>query len=425
MKARNCLILLTVGLLSVVMPNRVGAQTFTVLHTFHSGDGPQVPSGQLTLDTEGNLYGVAGGGTGTCGAEQCGTVFRMNKSGTLTGVYSFPGADGQGPKGEAPIAGLLRDSAGSLFGVTLYGGSTLGQNGACSIGCGVVFKLDKTGKETFHKFIGIPQSGGYNPEALLIEDPAGNIYGTTLWGGIACGVVFKMNQSGQETVLYTFQCGADGWDPYVGVIRDSAGNLYGTTGYGSTLGCFQTHGCGVVYKVDPSGAETVLYDFEWGTTGAFPSSALIQDSAGNLYGETSKGGNEQVYGCDGYEGCGVVYELSPDGNYTVLYAFNETDGFEPGGGLVRDAAGNLYGTTYFGGTYRNCNGDDCGVVFKLDTAGNETVLHSFTGGSDGALPAWGLVMDASGNLYGTTQSGGDEQCQPTYGGCGVVFKITP
>jgi uncharacterized repeat protein (TIGR03803 family) len=122
-----------------------------------------------------------------------------------------------------------------------------------------------------------------------------------------------------------------------------------------------------------------------------------------------------------------VYELSPDGTYTVLYAFNETDGFEPSGGLVRDAHGNLYGTTFEGGEKgSNCNGVSCGVVFKLDTTGKETVLHAFTGGTDGAFPGGGLVMDGAGNLYGTTEQGGDFNCAfNAIKGCGVVFKITP
>jgi uncharacterized repeat protein (TIGR03803 family) len=184
-----------------------------------------------------------------------------------------------------------------------------------------------------------------------------------------------------------------------------------------------------VYKLNPNGQETVLYAFGWGTDGAFPSSGVIQDSAGNLYGEASLGGNEQIYDCDGYEGCGVIYELLPNANgswaETVLYAFNETDGEEPAGGLVRDATGNFYGTTFFGGEQgSNCNGT-CGIVFKLDPAGNETVLHTFTGGSDGAFPAGGLVMDGAGNLYGTTEQGGDFNCAfNQIKGCGVVFKIS-
>jgi len=171
-------------------------------------------------------------------------------------------------------------------------------------------------------------------------------------------------------------------------------------------------GQGTVFELDTTGKETVLYSFTGGADGGRPGSVLIADSEGNLYGTTEGGGK----GCG--TGCGVVFELSPQGKSwaeNVLYTFcslsNCADGEEPvRGPLVRDAAGNLYGTTYFGGAHHNCNENSCGVVFKLDTAGKETVLHSFTGGADGAEPAAGLIMDNAGNLYGTTELGGDAQC---------------
>jgi uncharacterized repeat protein (TIGR03803 family) len=420
-------IFVTILLVSAFLP----AQTFSVLHAFHTSDGLYAAGGQLVLDAEGNIYGIAGGGKGICFTNSpCGAVFKMNKSGKLLGFHSFDGPDGNGPAG-----GLLRDAGGNGFGVTEEGGV---DTKACSDNvsriCGVVYKVSPTGKETvLHKFTNTPD--GWSPESLLVEDSAGNLYGTTLWGGanVAYGIVFKLDQAGNETILYNFTGQADGGNPYAGVILDSSGNLYGTTGYGGNTGCGSQpgQGCGAVYKLSPSGQETVLYAFGWGTDGAFPSSGLIQDSAGNLYGEAGKGGNEQVYDCDGYEGCGVVYELSPNGkggwSDTVLYAFNYTDGFEPGGGLVRDAAGNLYGVTIEGGENGfNCNSTTCGIVFKLDTSGNETVLHEFTGGTDGAWPDGGLAIDAAGSLYGTTQDGGDLNCKYNgVAGCGVVFKITP
>jgi uncharacterized repeat protein (TIGR03803 family) len=172
----------------------------------------------------------------------------------------------------------------------------------------------------------------------------------------------------------------------------------------------------------------VLHNF-CGGDGAYPESALTWDDAGNLYGTTAEGGSSDV--CDG--GCGAVFELSPGsgGSWTekVLYSFCSVSGCADGenplfGRLVRDAAGNLYGTTVFGGSHRNCNGDACGVVFKLDLSGKETVLHSFTGGVDGASPASGLAIDAAGNLYGTARAGGDTKCDPPYR-CGTVFEITP
>ena len=172
----------------------------------------------------------------------------------------------------------------------------------------------------------------------------------------------------------------------------------------------------------------MLHNF-CGGDGAYPSSVLIWDNAGSLYGTTQEGGSSDV--CDG--GCGAVFELSPGsgGNWTekVLYSFCSVsgcaDGLDPlSGPLARDAAGNLYGTTIFGGSHRNCNGDACGVVFKLDPRGNETVLHSFTGGPDGALPWAGLMIDSAGVLYGTADEGGDVKCNPPHG-CGVLFEIAP
>jgi uncharacterized repeat protein (TIGR03803 family) len=170
-----------------------------------------------------------------------------------------------------------------------------------------------------------------------------------------------------ETVLHSFT-GSDGAFPLAGLIADSAGNLYGTTVSGGTGGCSQGAGCGVVFKVSPSGTETVLYSFTGGSDGAFPEAGLIADRAGNLYGTTNRGGGS---------GGGVVFKLSSSGTETVLYSFTGgSDGRNPQAGLIADSAGNLYGTTEGGGSGN-------GVVFKLSLGGTETVLHSFTG-SDGA-----------------------------------------
>ncbi len=397
------------------------AQKFKVLHTFHGspadGDGPL---GALIRDSAGNFYGTtAQGGTGKCNGG-CGTAFKLDENGKLVWLHSFSGKNGQ-----YPYAGLLRDSAGNLYGTTVEGGTRC--YGMGFPGCGTVFKLNKTGKETLlYSFAGIPDA--YFPEALLVGDAAGDLYGTTYSGGTSdnAGTVFKVDRKGNETVLYSFcslsNC-ADGNTPYPSVIRDSAGDLYGVTGAGGA------YGAGVVYELDSADRETVLYNFTGGSDGGGPDSVLVADPSGNLYGTTTGGGNGE---CGG-SGCGVVFELSPhsDGSWTesVLYVFcslsNCTDGEEPiAGPLVRDAAGNLYGTTYFGGSYRNCNGDGCGVVFKVDINGKETVLHSFTGGKDGANPWAGLTMDSADILYGVAGEGGDTKCYAPHG-CGVVFKITP
>jgi uncharacterized repeat protein (TIGR03803 family) len=284
-----------------------------------------------------------------------------------------------------------------------------------------VFKLDSnTGKEAvLHKFTGTPD--GWYPTALLVEDAAGNLYGTSDVGGDnGLGAVVKIDTSGKETVLYSFAGGSDGCDPYPGVILDSAGNLYGVTSDGGAGFC--NSGYGVVFEVDTSGSETVLYTFDGGSDGANPGSVLRFDPKGNLYGTTQNGGSDQCGGT----GCGTVFELSPQSGggwaETVLYAFCSlsscADGERPlTGPLVLDASGNLYGTTYFGGASGN------GTVFELSLSRKETVLHNFTGGSDGGSPWAGLTMDDSGNFYGTAEVGGTA-CYTRYT-CGTVFEISP
>jgi uncharacterized repeat protein (TIGR03803 family) len=418
----TCAIFITLLLVSVITVQPAQARKFKVLHTFHGPNG-YGPGGVLVRDAAGNLFGTTeAGGTGKCGTSGCGTAFKLNSYGKQVWLYSF-----DGPNGSSPSAGLLRNAAGSLFGTTVEGGkSTKVCGGIQASGCGVVFNLDKMGKEAvLHKFTGNPD--GYFPEALLVEDSAGNLYGTTVAGGVhGSGTVFKIDKTGKETVLHNFAGKPDGALPYPGVIRDAAGNLYGVTSDGGT-GTACDFGCGTVFEVDTTGKETILHDFDRGADGADPDSVLLFDSQGNLYGTTAAGGNGECGGT----GCGTVFELSPQpgGSWkeTVLYAFCSlsgcADGEAPGTGpLVRDAHGNLYGTTYFGGAHRNCNGDACGVVFRLDTSGKETVLYSFTGGAGGAFPLAGLVMDATGALYGTTQGGGDPSC---IDGCGTVFKIIP
>ena len=395
------------------------AQTYTVLHTFKGAptDG-EAPFGVLNRDSTGNLYGASvEGGSGKCNTHGCGAAFMLNKTGSEVWLHSFGGKNGEYPSG-----GLFRDSAGNLYGTTEDGGTNC--YGMGFPGCGTVFKLNKVGSESqYYSFAGTPN--GYSPSSLLVES-SGNLYGTALGGTDGLGVVFSINRTGNETVLHSFTGSSDGCSPAQGVIPDAAGNLYGVTFSGGSGFC--NSGYGTVYKLDTNGVLIVLHTFA-GSDGGNPNSRLIFDAQGNLYGTTANGGNAECGGT----GCGTVFELSPqpDGNWsqTVLYDFCSlpgcADGQEPEvGPLAVDSAGNIYGTTYFGGAYRNCNGDACGVVFKLDTTRKETVLHSFTGGADGAFPTAGLAIDNSGNLYGTAEEGGDTTCYPPYG-CGTVFELTP
>ena len=444
--------------------------TESVLYNFCSQggvyctDGIQ-PSAGLIEDGSGNLYGTTKGGGSTngsdCNTGSCGygTVFKLTPSGsgyTKTVLYNFC-SQTNCTDGANPYAGVIEDTSGNFFGTTYNGGAN---------GGGTVFKLTPSGnrytESVLYNFCSQSQGSaactdGVNPYAGLIEDASGNLYGTTNLGGTgltlvngvyAYGTVFMLAPSGggyNYTVLYNFCppsstafC-TDGAAPNATLIEDASGNLYGTTVLGGTGApdCVGTP-CGTVFKLSPNGSgytETVLYSFcsQGGTNctdGSYPYGAgLIEDASGNLYGTTSAGG---VNSCD-TPGCGTVFELSPSGNgytETVLHSFDYTDGASPDAGLIEDASGNLYGTTSNGGTGLSwlCAGCASGTVFKLSPNGNgytETVLYSFCsqGGSnctDGAVPMAGVIQDASGNLYGTTEFGGANGID-----WGSVFKLSP
>ena len=386
---------------------KVGAAGYyAVLHRFTGGAGGSSPNA-VTLDAAGNLYGTTfSGGTGKCDYQTCGVVYKLDSAGNYTVLYSFTG----GADGANPAGGVIRDSAGNLYGTTAYGGACDRQ----TTGCGVVYKVDPSGQETvLYRFTGGADGG--LPFTGVTGDSAGNLYGTTSGGGTlsacegyGCGLVYKLDAAGNYTVLYSFTGGADGSNPDAGVILDSAGNLYGTTGGGGT------GGGGVVYKLDATGQETVLFSFPGSPAGGYsPQAGVVEDSAGNLYGTTSAGG---MGSCDDGLGCGVLYKLDSAGHYTLLHSFTSgADGGNPNGGVIRDSAGNLYGTTQGGGTVPT-GGVGEGVVYKLDAAGNYTVLYTFTGGADGGGPFAGVFRDSAGNLYGTTRGGGT-------GLWGVVYKL--
>jgi len=280
--------------------------------------------------------------------------------------------------------------------------------------------------------IDAPCSDGARPQSSLIADKSGNLYGTTYEGGrYAGGTVFKVAPDGTETVLYAFcaqaNC-ADGSHPWTGALyMDKHGNLYGTTRNGGSSG----QNTGVVFKLAPDGTETVLYNFcsQGGdncTDGADPVAGVIADKMGNLYGTTTTGGPAMVNGS--YTQGGEVYKLAPDGTLTVLWGFCPTygcpDGFNPGdGNLLMDKSGNLYGTTVFGGRGAVENG---GTLYEV-SGGSETVLYSFCnqqGCADGTEPYGGVVMDKNGNLYGTTTLGGAYFHQSSTGG-GTAYMWSP
>jgi len=351
----------------------------------------------------------------------------LSQAQTETVIYSFPGEHGPGEPG----AGLVFDAAGNLYGTTVLGGSH---------NFGTLYELSPISgggwqETTIHSFTG-GNDGGL-PNSPLIIDGSGNLYGTTQVGGTKQqGTVFEFSPIAgggyQETVLHSFAGEDDGGGPSAGVIFDSAGNLYGTT---SDDGA---HGAGTVFELSPQtgGAWklTTLVPFTGNEEGGVPYAGMVFDAAGNLYGTALNGGNSIDCPARNENGCGVVFELSPSigGGWRerVIHSFKGPDGALPYGGVVLDSSGNLYGTTYEGGA-GSCSpvgGSGCGVVFKLSAGHNwhEAVIHSFTGGADGAAPIGGLTLDASGNVYGTTEIGGDTTysgCSPN--GCGVVFELIP
>ena len=320
--------------------------------------------------------------------------------------------------GSDPDAGLIFDSLGNLYGTTVSGGSS---------GNGMAFELSPNSDGTWTETVLYSFQGSPDPSSVragLLFDSSGNLYGTSWAGGVYNeGTVYELSPSPgggwTESVLYSFTGSGDGAGPVGGLVFDAAGNLYGTTTWAN------------VFELIPNGdgtwTEAVIFSFD-GSDGAYPDhSNLIFDAAGNLYGVTAQGGEGD---CSIWtSGCGVVFELTPNGdgtwNETVLHLFSGgNDGANPEATLIFDASGNLYGTTMNGGAY----GD--GVVYKLMPKANgkwkEQVLHAFKGGTDGAHSWSGLVFDANGNLYGTTVDGGAGQCNGDGGtGCGTVYELSP
>ncbi len=388
------------------------AQTFTTLYSFTGNPDGAGPFQANLLDLNGTLYGT----TSLGGTYHLGTLFRRNSQGKETVLYTFTG----GADGAYPNTGLVQDKNGKLYGTTQNGGDLSCLDfGKMFPGCGTVFQLDTNGVLTvLHAFTG--GTDGAGPQGL-ITDSSGNLYGTTFYGGdlgcpsgIGCGVVYSMDTSGNETVLYNFSGGTDGWLPNTFLTRDRAGNLYGVTVNGGNSADCAGNGCGVVFKLDVRLQETPVYTFTGGADGAAPNGALLRDAKGNLYGTTFAGGDLSCSNASTV-GCGVAFLVTPGGQEKVLHTFTGPDGANPTMGFVADTKGNGYSTTQYGGT------SNMGTVFEVTSQGVERVLHNFTGGADGGLPESGLIIN-KGSLYGTTYQGGDLSCNPP-NGCGTLFKV--
>jgi len=371
-----------------VLPSSAQIYRETVLHSFACNPDGEQPLAGLIRDDNGYLYGTTYFG----GSYDQGTIFRISPRENEVVLHSFSQREGIYPR-----AGLVRDPQGSLYGTTYTGG-----------GAGTVFRLNTKGTFTVvHSFMDSPD--GATPYDRLFRDSQGNLFGTTVAGGSQCcnGVVFKINAAGRESVLHSFNGGSDGLQPVGDLVADESGTLYGTTYSGGSSNL------GVVFKLDSAGNETILHTFSGQPDGSHPQAGLLRDDAGNLYGTTWDGGTGHCN--NGFApGCGVIFRINSAGDYTRLHDFGPFAGGQfPSSGLIQDASGYLYGTTSGGGA------GHLGVVYRLSSAGEETVLHSFTGGKDGASPYNDyLLLDEAGNLYGTTQFGGDQNK-------GTIFELTP
>lgn len=389
------------------------AQSFRVIHNFQGRPDGATPYGTLAIDGAGNLYGTTYGG----GDSGNGIVYQLTPQGSnwaFQTLYSFQG----GGDGALPVSGVTVGPDGSLYGTTNFGGS--GGDEQCGIwGCGTVFAIIPSGgswqESVIHRFGGWD---GAHPTGVLTLDQAGNVYGTAPYGGAYAGVVFELSSSGSgwtEKLLASFGDARNtqpqpGGLPDSGVIFDRQGNLYGVTPSDSNTDC------GTVFMLTHSGSSwtrTVLHDFNTQGQGCDPQGGLIFDQQGNLYGTTML--------ISRYGGLGTAFQLVPSSGSWTMNTIWTSEGYFEGGGagptasMVMDAAGNLYGTSYAGGDYGR------GAVFKLTPSSGGwiyTALHNFTGGSDGDLIQAGLVFDANGNLYGAASYGGQY-------GAGTVFEITP
>jgi uncharacterized repeat protein (TIGR03803 family) len=399
---RVCLVSVTVGCLLAISH----AATYERIYSFAGGLDGSDPSSTLTFDSGGNAYGTTAAG----GDFGLGTVFMVTPSRQEQVLYSFTG----GGDGSDPHGGVILDAAGNLYGTTVAGGVGL----CAGDGCGVVFELTPSGGTwnltTLYAFTGL--NDGFGPGSPLIFDSAGNLYGTAPDGGAhSYGVVFELSptKSGwKQKVIHAFTGKNDGAVGSLGsLLLDTAGNLYGTAEIGGPAGA------GAVYELSPRGhgswKTTVLYDFKGVPDAASPYGGLILDATGNLYGTTYFGGEY---------GMGAVFQLShgPGGAWqeNVLYSFQGgADGSFPTATLVFDASATLYGTTSTGGR-PSC---DCGAAFSMKLSHGqwkERILHRFGRGRDGSSPTYGLTFDRIGNLWGTTPVGGTA-------GQGMVFQLIP
>jgi uncharacterized repeat protein (TIGR03803 family) len=408
---RACGIFLLWATAAVALP----AQTYTVLHSSCSltscndGAGPNA----LLQATNGDLYGTAyGGGVGFLGS---GTVFRITLGGVLTPLFRFGEVDGANP-----VAPLIQASDGEFYGTTYKGGNR---------GFGTAFKIrpDGTGSDLYLFCLVEGCPDGSSPADALLQASDGNFYGTATSGGPEglYGTVFKITPDGTLTTLHNFGGPYDGANPESALIEATDGDFYGTTPEGGA------YSVGTVYRITPGGALTILHSFNI-VHGDHPSAAVIQALDGDFYGTTSAGGKD---------GGGTAFKITRSGAFQLLYNFCTqggpqcTDGGNPSG-LIQATDGNFYGTTFTLGA------NNYGTIFQLTPDGTLTTLYAFCSQSnctDGKNPTAALIQDTNGIFYGATPAGGTYdsgaifslsvglgpfvKTQPTYGNVGSSIQI--
>jgi uncharacterized repeat protein (TIGR03803 family) len=378
--------LLSLGLGFAPATPALAGYTLTTLVTFNGNTGTGTSPGSLVADSGGNLFGIAGGVGGTF-------IFELPKGSTSINTVATIGSFSN------PY--LTIDTSGNLFGTTDFGGGA---------GDGTIFEVPK-GSSSAITLASFASSTGYAPKAALLMDASGNLYGTTSNGGSKNeGTVFELPKgSSNITVLANCSLGEGTVQtPYSSLIADTAGNLYGTSYYGGH------NSNGTIFEL-PKGSNTfTILTVLGGLIGANPKAGLVVDSSGDFFGTTDGGGSAGPP-LGSASNSGTIFELSSGGTFTSLASFNGTNGSNPQANLVEDAAGDLFGTTYSGGTGSPADG----TVFELAKGSSTiTTLANFNS-SNGANLNTSLIVDGAGNIFGTTQNGG-----PGFG-FGTLFELSP
>lgn len=413
----------------------VTGPAIATIHSFNHATEGANPWHTPVWGTDGYMYGVTdAGGNLSCAyvssLSGCGTIYKSDTSGNVSTLHSFTGTDGA-----YPAASLATTPGGTFYGTTEYGGANTSQcdvgGTSTAAGCGSVFSYSATtGFTRLFSFGPFNSPLGVGPEASIVQT-GGNLYGETEAGGntscsgtigtgsaSGCGAIFSVSSANVGSALHTFS-GSEGAYPAVGLLLQSNGNFYGTTAGGGVLTCssYVGPGCGTIFQMNSSGTIKTLHSF---TTqdGAAPEAALILGADGNMYGATLFGGSTTCVGGAQWQGCGTVFKIDTAGNFTPLHSFSGPDGAYPTT-LMQASDGYFYGTTESGGDTA-CTGrygPGCGTLFRMDSSGNVTVLYAFTGKSDGSWPESAPTQGTDGNLYGAAVYGG------TYDD-GVIFRVS-